>query len=244
MVTAAILVIGNEILSGRTRDANVQYLGTGLAELGIRLVEVRIVEDDTDAIIAALNALRTQHTYVFTTGGIGPTHDDITSATVARAFGLPLVRHPDAVRRLQAYYGEGELNEARLKMTEVPDGATLIDNPVSAAPGFTIGNVHVLAGIPRIMQVMFDSLRPNLKGGPKLLARTVTIFIREGDLAAGLTAVQEANTATAIGSYPMFEGGRPVVAVVVRGSDADAVDRATEAVFALAARLGAMAEEG
>lgn len=241
-VTAAMLVVGNEILSGHTRDANVQYLGAALGELGIRLVEARVVEDDLDAIVAALDALRASHSYVFTTGGIGPTHDDVTAAAVARAFGRPLERHPEAVRRLERFYG-AEINQARLKMAEVPTGAELIDNPISAAPGFSLGNVHVFAGVPRIMQAMFEGIRHNLKGGPRMRSETVTILIPEGRLAAGLARLQMGNPRVEIGSYPFSHGDRKGVRVVVRGHDAADVAAAVMATGSLAIELGSRAED-
>ena len=244
MSSAAILVIGNEILSGRTRDANVQYLGTQLAGLGITLAEVRIVRDETTAIVGALNALRASHTYVFTSGGIGPTHDDITSAAVAAAFGVALRRDPEAVRRLSERYGEAELNAARLKMADIPEGAQLIDNPVSQAPGFRIGNVFVMAGVPRILQAMFDGIRAGLAGGPPHLSRSLVLAVREGDLAEGLARVQAGYPQVDIGSYPTFAEGRSLVGVVARGTDAGELDRAMADVRTLAATLGAAILDG
>ncbi|HSK39399.1 MAG TPA: competence/damage-inducible protein A, partial [Arenibaculum sp.] len=190
-VTAAVIVIGNEILSGRTQDANLGYMARRLTELGIRLREARVIADDPDEIVAAVNALRSRYDHVFTTGGIGPTHDDITSGCVAKAFGVELERNAEAVRRLEAHYGDPSmLNAARLRMAEIPVGATLIDNPVSAAPGFRIGNVHVLAGVPSIMRAMFDGIAPGLRGGPPIHARTVSCALAEGTLAEGLGALQ------------------------------------------------------
>ncbi|MGE5506075.1 MAG: competence/damage-inducible protein A, partial [Actinomycetota bacterium] len=201
MPTAAILVIGNEVLSGRTRDSHVQMLGGRLAAMGIRLAEARVVEDDADAIVAAVTDLRRRFDTVFTTGGIGPTHDDITAAAIARAFGVALVRNPEAVRRLEHHYGAEGLTDARLKMADIPEGATLIDNPVSQAPGFTIGNVHVLAGIPRIAEAMFESLRPSLTGGPPVIARTRTMWVGERMLAAARAEVPAVHPAVQLGSY-------------------------------------------
>ena len=173
-VTACVLVIGNEILSGRTKDANLAWLAVELNKLGVRLMEARVIPDVEETIVATLNEVRARFDYVFTTGGIGPTHDDITAACVARAFAVPLVRNPEAVRRLQAHYANpADLNEARLRMANAPEGATLIDNPVSKAPGFRIGNVHVMAGIPVIMQAMFDGIRHTLVGGSPMLSRTI-----------------------------------------------------------------------
>ncbi len=165
-ITACVIIIGNEILSGRTAEANLRYLGRRLGELGVHLHEARVIPDTEDAIVTAVNQCRTIFDYVFTTGGIGPTHDDITSQSVAKAFGVPIKRNPDAVARLRAYYGAQHLNEARLKMANVPEGAHLINNPVSGAPGFEIGNVWVLAGVPSIMRVMFEGVTYRLTGGP------------------------------------------------------------------------------
>ncbi|CAA7622999.1 molybdopterin-binding protein [Magnetospirillum sp. SS-4] len=244
MTSAAVLVIGNEILSGRTRDANVQYLGTQLAELGIVLAEVRIIRDDTAAIVEALNALRARHAYVFTSGGIGPTHDDITSAAVARAFGVALARDPEAVARLRSRYGEDELNAARLKMADIPEGAALIDNPVSQAPGFRLGNVFVMAGVPRILQAMFDGVRAGLAGGPPQVSRSLTLAVREGDLAEGLALLQSAHPHVEIGSYPTFADGCSRVGVVARGVDAGELERVMDGVRVLAATLGAAILDG
>ncbi|OAN48183.1 molybdopterin-binding protein [Paramagnetospirillum marisnigri] len=239
MSTAAVLVIGNEILSGRTRDANVAYLGAELAGLGITLAEVRMVRDDTDAIVEALNHLRRTFTYVFTSGGIGPTHDDITAAAVAAAFGVALERDPEAVGLLAVRYGAEDLNAARLKMADVPKGATLIANPVSQAPGFRVENVFVLAGVPRILQAMFDGLKGSLVGGPPQQSRSITLAVREGDLADGLALIQAAHPETEIGSYPSFTEGRSLVTVVARGIHGTRLDEALAETRALAKRLGA-----
>jgi len=238
MADAAILVIGNEILSGRTHDANVPYLATELAALGVLVAEVRVVRDDHAAIIAGLDALRRRYTYVFTSGGIGPTHDDITSAAVAEAFGVPLERHEEAVRRLSGLHAGGGLHPAWLKMADIPRGASLIDNPLSQAPGFRLGNVFVLAGVPSVLQAMFGTLRPELCSGPPLLSRGVTLAVREDDIAAPLAALQAAHPEVEIGSYPSFatEGAR--VAVVARGRDPVALEQVTAAVRALASVLG------
>ncbi len=239
MVTAAVLVIGNEILSGRTRDANVQFLGAELAAKGIVLAEVRIVRDDTAAIVEALDALRARYTYVFTSGGIGPTHDDITTQAVAAAFGVPVVRNAEAERRLAERYGRDLLNAARLKMADTPEGATLIDNVVSQAPGFRMDNVFVMAGVPSILQVMFNGIKDDLAGGAPLLSRSVTLAAREGDLAEGLTRIQDGDSTVEIGSYPTFTGGRSLVTLVARGTDAGRVDAAMAAIRTLAAELDA-----
>ncbi len=242
--TAIVLVIGNEILSGRTRDTNLQYLGEKLNEVGIRLAEARVIPDVEDVIVATLNEVRNRFDYVFTTGGIGPTHDDITAAAIARAFGVPLRRDPDAVERLRRHYARPEdLTEARLKMAEVPEGAALIDNPVSAAPGFRIGNVHVMAGVPKIMQGMFDGIRHTLRGGPPMRSRTVVAFLPEGELAAPLAVVQRDHPQVEIGSYPFFRLGRGGASLVCRGYDEAAVEAAAEAVREMVRSLGSIPED-
>ncbi len=237
-VTAAVVVIGNEILSGRTRDANLPYLANRLNELGVRLVEARVVRDEPAAIVAAVNELRLRCDYVFTSGGIGPTHDDITAAAIAEAFGTVLERNAEAVRRLENHYEPGQLNAARLTMADLPAGAALIDNPVSAAPGFRLGNVHVLAGVPVILQAMFETLAPGLVGGAPMVARTVSSHLTEGTLANHAAAVQRAHPDVEIGSYPFLRRGRLGTSLVVRGSDAGAVDAAVQAVIAAIRTLG------
>ena len=241
IVTAAVLVIGDEILSGRTKDANMGFLAERLTELGIRLREARVVADVPEEIVAAVNALRARYDHVFTTGGIGPTHDDITAECVALAFGVPLLRHPEAVRRLEAHYEAGQLNEARLRMANVPEGGTLIDNPVSAAPGFRIGNVHVMAGVPRIMQAMFDGIASTLAGGDKVLSRTVACDLGEGVIAAGLGAIAAEYPELSVGSYPYFRAGKFGTSLVLRGTDAARLSSATEAVRVLVVSLGGTA---
>jgi len=242
-VTAAMLIIGNEILSGRTQDANLAYVALGLNEVGIRLKEVRVVSDDEAAIVAAVNALRAAYTYVFTSGGIGPTHDDITSECIAKAFGVKLLRDPRAVERLERQIGVGNLNEARLRMANIPEGGELIDNPISGAPGFRIGNVHVMAGIPRIMQAMFDGVRHGLKGGKKMLSQSIDLYTGEGNIAAGLTEIQNARLEVEIGSYPFSRKGVFGTVIVCRGTDAAKVTAAIDAVRALTQSLGARFEE-
>lgn len=244
IVTAAVLVIGNEILSGRTRDANLAWLAGELTRIGIRLAEARVVADAEPAIIAAVNDLRARYDHLFTTGGIGPTHDDITTEAVAKAFGVPLVRHPEAVRRLLTHYADpAQLNAARLRMANVPDGAELIDNPVSKAPGFSIGNVHVMAGIPAVMQAMFDGMRGKLAGGPRLISRSLDADLAEGLMAGGLAAIQRAHPAVEIGSYPRMRQGVPGAAIVLRAVDDAELARAVAAVAAMMRELGAEPRE-
>ena len=229
-VTAAVIIIGNEVLSGRTRDQNLPFLAEALNAVGVRVREARVVADDEDAIADAVNACRARFDYVFTTGGIGPTHDDITAASIAKAFGVALLRDPEAEAKLRRHYRSDEVNAARLKMADVPEGATLIDNPVSAAPGVQMGNVFVLPGVPAIMRAMFDGLRHRLHGGAPMRARTLSAFTTEGRIAAPLGAVQAAHAAVEIGSYPFVRYGRFGVSLVVRGIEEAAVDAAADAV--------------
>jgi molybdenum cofactor synthesis domain-containing protein len=243
--TAALLIVGNEILSGRTTDANLPYIAGRLNTLGIRLSEVRVVPDIESEIVDAVNMLRARYTYVFTTGGIGPTHDDITADCVAKAFGVPLIEHPEARRRLQERYDESgiELNEARLRMARTPEGATLIDNPVSAAPGFQVENVFVMAGVPKIMQAMFESLRERLVGGEPLLSRSIACHLPEGMLAQGLGEIQARHDGVDIGSYPSYSSVGFGVAVVLRHTDPAALDATAVEVVALIRALGGEPEE-
>ncbi len=229
---AAVVVIGNEILSGRTRDANVQAIGSALGAVGIRLREVRIVEDRETAIVEAVDALRVRYDYVFTTGGIGPTHDDITTDAIGRAFGRAVQHDPAAVELLMRDYGPVEATATRLRMARVPRGATLIDNPVSAAPGFRVENVFVLPGVPRILQGMLPGVLAALPGGPPIVSRTVTAWVREGDIATDLAAVQARHPGLDVGSYPFARDGRFGTALVVRGNDAAEVDQAASQVLA------------
>lgn len=233
--TAAMLVIGDEILSGRTRDANMYHLAGVLTERGIELKEVRVVADEPDAIVAAVRALSDAYTHVFTSGGIGPTHDDITADNVARAFGVHISVRDDARALLQAHYDKSgqELNEARLRMARIPDGAVLIDNPISTAPGFTLENVHVMAGVPKIFEVMLQSLLPQLTGGAPVLSRSVEIFRPEGDIAGPLGELAEAFPQLSMGSYPFIREGRFGANIVLRGTDeadlSQAMDRLSAA---------------
>lgn len=231
-VTAALIIIGNEILSGRTQDANLTFLAQALNEIGIQIREVRIVPDAEADIVEAVNALRARFDHVFTTGGIGPTHDDITSASVAKAFGLPFGRHPEAERRLLAYYPPEKVNAARMKMAETPEGAELIDNPVSVAPGFTVENVHVLPGVPSILQAMFAGLKSRLSGGAVVHARTITVVAPEGDMAERLAEIQAAHPTVEIGSYPFMRQGSFGTSLVLRSVDEDAITSAADAILA------------
>jgi molybdenum cofactor synthesis domain-containing protein len=243
-VTAALVVIGEEILSGRTKDANIAYIAAYLNDIGIALREVRVVPDLEAEIVAAVNALRARFTYVFTTGGIGPTHDDITTDAIARAFGVPVATDPRAVEAMRKGYAGAELSPARLRMARIPEGAELIDNPISRAPGFMIGNVVVMAGIPRIMQVMLDAVAPRLRTGRKMLARSVRVDAPEGDAATGLAELQSAHPEVQIGSYPFFEKGRLGTYVVLRCVDAAALARAHAGLWSLIEAQGFKAADG
>jgi molybdenum cofactor synthesis domain-containing protein len=244
MVSACVLIIGNEILSGRTQDANLAFLAQGLNEAGVRLKEARVIADDRDTIIGTLNEVRAKFDYVFTTGGIGPTHDDITSASVAQAFGVPLILHPEAKRILESHYPPGGLNEARLRMAQVPDGAVLLPNPISRAPGFRIQNVFVLPGVPQIMQAIFNELKHRLKGGAKVLSRSVSCTLGEGAIAKDLGLLQERYDDLEIGSYPYFRRSDFGVTLVVRGTDRERILAAIAELKALIRTLGGDPQEG
>ncbi len=239
-VTAALLVIGDEILSGRTKDKNIGYIAEYLTAVGIDLAEVRVVGDEEAAIVDALNALRHRYTYVFTTGGIGPTHDDITADCVAKAFGVSIDVDPRALAILHERLAAtgGEMNEARMRMTRIPKGADLVLNKVSGAPGMWIGNVIVMAGVPSIMQAMLDEVAPKLKTGIRMLSQTVRADAREGDIGTQLGEIARANPGVAIGSYPFFDSQRgPNTNVVLRARDADKLAAASRAVEDMLARV-------
>ena len=233
--TAAMLVIGDEILSGRTRDSNMHHLAGKLTERGIRLVEVRVVADDHEAIVAAVNALRAGVDHVFTSGGIGPTHDDITADAVAAAFGVAIDKRADAMALLSAHYARQgmEFIEARQRMARIPDGAALIDNPVSVAPGFSIGNVHVMAGVPRIFEAMVASVLPGLTGGAPLLSHSLRVERGEGEIAAGFGALAAEYPDLSMGSYPFIHNGLHGTNLVIRGTDAERLEAAMARLKAL-----------
>ena len=237
-VTACVIIIGNEVLSGRTPDANLSFLGASLNGLGIRVMEARVIPDDVETIVATVNTCRARFDYVFTTGGIGPTHDDITAVCIAKAFGVPLERNAEAMAMLKLQYADDDLNEARRKMADVPAGATLIENPVSRAPGFRIENVFVLPGVPGIMRAMFQGLRDRLRGGAPMVSRTVAAFTREGNVATGLAAVQDKHADVEIGSYPFLRGDRLGVSIVLRCVDAGALEPAVADVKVLFEAIG------
>jgi molybdenum cofactor synthesis domain-containing protein len=237
-VTAALVVIGEEILSGRTRDENIAYIAAYLTRIGISLREVRVVADLEAEIVAAVNELRPRFTYVFTTGGIGPTHDDVTTDAIAKAFQVEVVVDPEAVAAMRQHFSGTELTPARLRMARIPQGAKLIDNAISRAPGFMLGNVIVMAGVPRIMQVMLDAVMPRLAKGRPMLARSVRIDVPEGDAAPGLADIQSVHPEVQIGSYPFFENKRLGTYVVLRSTDAVKLATALDALWALIHRAG------
>jgi len=230
--TAAVLLIGDELLSGRTQDSNLAYIARFLATYGIDVCEARVVSDREEEIVAALNALRAGYTYVFTTGGIGPTHDDITTDAVGRAFGVRVDYHADALALLAPRYRPGEFNEMRRRMARIPEGAALIRNSVSVAPGYQIGNVFVLAGVPMIMRAMLEDIGPRLITGRVVLSQTISAEVGEGRIAVALAQIQRDHRDVAIGSYPAFTETGPRVQLVVRGRDGEAVERATAAIEA------------
>lgn len=239
-VTAAILVIGDEILSGRTKDKNIGYIAEYMTALGIDVKEVRVVPDEEPEIIAGLNVLRMRYTYVFTTGGIGPTHDDITADSVAKAFGVEIAENEQAVAMLLQRFKREELTEARRRMARIPVGATLIENPVSNAPGFNIGNVFVMAGVPAIMQAMLDNLAPGLETGTIMLSETIHVpGIKEGDYGDGLAIVAAKHPLASIGSYPRMNENGFANQIVVRARDETILNSAVKAVHGLIQELQA-----
>lgn len=238
IVTAGVLVIGDEILSGRTKDQNIGFIAEYLTNIGIDLREVRVVADDEAVIIEALDALRARYHYVFTTGGIGPTHDDVTADAVAKAFGVGIDHHPEVVARFRERFTEAELNEARLRMTRIPDGAELIQSATILAPGFKIGNVIVLAGVPSIMQAMMDIVSPKLKSGARMLSETIRANAREGDIGGPLRKLAEAHPEAIIGSYPFLDEDRkPNTNLVVRSRDPEQLRVAVAAVKDMLTKL-------
>jgi len=237
-VTAAVLLIGDEILSGRTKDRNLGYIAEYLGKIGVDVREARVVRDVEEEIVAALDALRSRYDYVVTTGGIGPTHDDITADAVARAFGVALREDPRVIALMLERYPSGGLTPARRRMARVPEGGELIDNAVSAAPGFRIGNVYVLAGVPAVMQAMLDSAVKSMRTGAAMIVETIEAgTIPEGRYGDALGAIAEAHPLVSIGSYPSYKDGRFNNQIVVRGKDGAAVDAAWQAVEAMLAEM-------
>ena len=216
---ASLIIIGNEILSGRTQDKNLSYLATWLNEIGIQLSEVRVIRDEEDEIVDTLNLLRSKYDYVFTTGGIGPTHDDITSESVAKAFNVELEVHPGALNILREYYKDSELTEARMKMAKIPKGAILVENPVSKAPGFKIENVFVMAGIPKIMQGMLEGAKTHLSKGDPVQSESIDVSMPESFIAEELSKLQDQFREVEIGSYPFNKDGKYGTSLVIRSSD-------------------------
>jgi molybdenum cofactor synthesis domain-containing protein len=233
IVKAALLIIGDEILSGRTQDKNLSYLATWLNEAMIQLVEARIVPDDEAEVVSAVNRLRAKYDYVFTTGGIGPTHDDITAHCVAVAFGVSLEVHAEAYRRLSDYYGAEKFTKARQRMAKTPEGAILIDNPVSVAPGFQMENVFVMAGIPKVMQAMLETVRSRLKAGRRIWSRTLTVNAPESEVAQALGDIQDQFEGVTLGSYPFYREGAVGTEVVIRSADTTALGQAATALVSI-----------
>jgi len=243
-VTACILVIGNEILSGRTRDANIQYLATELGKLGVRVMEARVIPDIEATVVATVNEVRAKFDYVFTTGGIGPTHDDITADCIAKAFGVGISEHPEAVARMTRHYGDPALfTPARRRMARVPHGGVLVDNPISVAPGFQMENVFTFAGIPKIAEGMFQSMKHRLVGGDPVLSRTVRTNLPEGIIAERLGELQKRYEDVDIGSYPGFRNGTVSVSLVLRGTNDERLKEATAELVETLQRMNGEAEE-
>ena len=235
---AALIIIGNEILSGRTKDKNLAYLAEWLNEIGIQLYEVRVIRDDEKEIIDCVNLLRKKYDYVFTTGGIGPTHDDITTESIAKAFNVELETNPEALKILQSYYKEGELNEARLKMTLLPKGAELVENPVTKAPGFKMENVFVMAGIPSIMQGMLEGAKTFLRIGNKMTSESIDVFMPESYIAEELSKMQDNYPEVEIGSYPFNKEGQFGTSLVMRSANLDALKLCVSDVAKMVKKLG------
>ena len=228
---AAILIIGNEILSGRTQDTNTSTLATWLNSLGVKVEEVRIIPDVEETIINSVNLLRKQHDYVFTSGGIGPTHDDITSESISKAFQLPYEKHDEGYKILEAYYKQGEFNDGRQKMIWMPRGANLILNPTSGAPGFYVENVFVLPGVPSILKSMLGGIKNKIIGGNPIISHTISLRTFESHIADSLTAVQNKYNNVEIGSYPFFQAGKLGVSIVMRSDDQDLIDKCSSDVM-------------
>ena len=239
-VTAAVLLIGNELLNGRTQDTNLATIATALGQRGIRVMQARVIADDADTIVNTLNELRARYSYVFTTGGIGPTHDDITAENVARAFGVQWSTHAEAERLLLDYFKSRDVepNEARMRMAKVPEGATLVDNPVSIAPGFCMGNVYVMAGVPKIMQSMLQNILPQLPDLGQMHSTSVVCDLPEGLLAAPLGRLQQQYPNVDLGSYPGKDSDIRRVALVARGHDESEVSQVAGKLEAMVAELG------
>ena len=237
-VTAGVIIIGNEVLSGRTQDVNLAYMGKQLDALGIRIMESRVIPDIEQTIIDTVNHFRETYSYVFTTGGIGPTHDDITSAAIAKTFKVDLEKNLNAVRALEKYYAPSGINEARMKMANIPEGAKLIDNPLSGAPGYQMENVFVMAGVPAIMRLMFDGITDRLVGGDPIITFNVATNIAEGVFADGLSKLQDEYSDISIGSYPYFKQRKLGVNLVMRSTDLDRLEDLKVQLIAMITDLG------
>ena len=243
IVTAAVIIIGNEILSGRTQDTNLNFIALTLGEWGIRVTEARVIADDETEIVDTVNVLRARHDYVFTTGGIGPTHDDITASCVAKAFAVPLVEHPEIAAMIKRREAPPDIMRSRLRMAMVPEGSGLIANSTGGPPGFVKDNVYVMAGIPRVMQAMLPSLKGTLRGGAIMRSRSVSAYLAESEIADGLSAVQNDYPDLALGSYPFMRDGRYGTNLVVRGTDEERIAAALAAVVHEITAAGGSAEE-
>ena len=237
-VTAGVIIIGNEMLSGRTQDTNLAYMGKQLDALGISIMEARVIPDIEQTIINTVNHFREIYTYVFTTGGIGPTHEDITAAAIAKTFNVNLEKNAEAVRLLEKYHEHGGVNEARMKMAYIPEGAKLIDNPLSGAPGFQMENVFVMAGVPAIMRLMFDGITNRLTGGDPIITFNVATNIGEGVFAKDLSKLQDQYPHISIGSYPYFRQRKLGVNLVMRSTNVDQLEELKEKVKAMITQLG------
>jgi len=244
--TACVVMIGDELLSGRTKDANLAYIAQHLNEVGVQVREARVIPDVEEIIVSVINEVRASFDYVFTTGGIGPTHDDITADSVAKAFGVPIGIHPEAFAILDAHYKEtgNEFTEARKRMARIPETAELLPNRVSRAPGFRIGNVYVMAGIPMVMQVMLDEAMQGLEGGAKMMSRTVSAAIGEGTIAEKLGSLQERFPTVSLGSYPFYRGKVFGVSLVARSTDVTALDAVAEELAGMIRSFGIEPELG
>ena len=242
-VTACVLIIGNEILSGRTQDINLNHIATTLGQWGIRVTEARVIPDIEDTIIDTLNAVRTEFDYVFTTGGIGPTHDDITAVCVAKAFGVELYQNEEIAERIRSRPAPDDVMQSRLLMARVPEGAELVDNPTGGPQGFNIGNVYVMAGIPMVMQAMLSSLDGKLKSGPVVRSRSIRAYLGESQIAGVLGEIQDAHPDLDIGSYPFFRDDRYGTTLVIRGIDNNSIDSAAAAVNSAVEAAGETPED-
>lgn len=241
-LTACVLIIGNEILSGRTQDINLNFIANTLRTRGIAVKECRVIPDDESVIIDTVNECRQRYGLVFTTGGIGPTHDDITAACIAKAFGRPLVTNPEALALLENYYSSnnfGGMTDVRARMALMPEDSTLLLNPISSAPGFNVENVYVLPGVPRIMQGIFQLLLPSLPMGKPIMMKSVSAFMRESLIAKTLTEIQHAHPETDIGSYPAMKDGQPFLSLVAKGTDEQNIDQVIEKIKQMLISQGA-----